>query len=71
MDVFKAWHISEAIIDDGFVAIDDEFLLKTFLNKFTEFVDETISQIISVGPYLFAHRANQEAIQHHLTRPTK
>ena len=71
MDVFKAWHISEAVIDNRHIGIGNEFLLEVFLNKFLEFIDETLPQIISVGPYLFAHRAKQEAIQHHLTRPTK
>ena len=67
MDVFQAWHVSQAIIDDD-NAYNYQF--KTFITKFLNCVNGTTSQIISVGPYLFANKTKQKNVCHYFKKST-
>ena len=72
MDVFQAWHISQAIIDDDeHIDINNNYQFEMFVNKFLNCVNETASQIISVSPFLFANKAKQRSICHYLNVLTK
>ena len=71
MDVFQVWNVSQAIVDDdACIDTNNNHQFKVFINKFSNCVKETASQIISVGSYLFANKAKQKYIYHYLKKMT-
>ena len=52
LDVFKVWHTSEAVISGNYD--NDGNLFELCLNKFVLCNDEDFSQIVVIGPFIFA-----------------
>ena len=65
LDVVKFWHASEVIINED----RDNYgnLFKLCLDKFSLYSDEDSSQSVLVGPFLFAHKSDQQLIYNQLT----
>lgn len=66
LDVVKFWHASEVIINEN----QDNYgnLFKLCLDKFSLYSDEDSSQSVLVGPFLFAHKADQQLMYNQLTK---
>ena len=71
LDVFKAWNVMEAVINDDYIGEGDKYQFETFLNKFSGPVDEKQSQILSLGPYLYAIKSKQKQLHHYLSNSTE
>ena len=68
MDVVKFWHASEVIINEDCDNYDN--LFKLCLDKFSLYSDEDCSQTVLVGPFLFAHKIDQQLMCNQLTNST-
>ena len=53
LDVFKVWHTSQAVISGNYG--NDGNLFELCLNKFALCNDEDFSQIVIIGPFIFAY----------------
>ena len=63
LDVVKFWHASEVIINED---CDYGNLFKPCLDKFSLYSDEDSSQSVLVGPFLFAHKTDQQCMYNQL-----
>ena len=64
LDVVTFWHASEVIMNEDRDNYDN--LFKLCLNKFSSYSDED-SQTVLVGPFLFAHKIDQQLLYNQLT----
>ena len=56
LDTFKVWHTSEAVIGGSYE--NDTNLFELCLSKFSLYDDKELSQVVLIGPFLFAHNAD-------------
>ena len=68
LDVVKFWHASEVIINEDCDNYDN--LFKLCLDKFSLYSDEDCSQTVLVGPFLFAHKIDQQLMCNQLINST-
>ena len=64
LDVVKFWHASEVIINED---CNYDNLFKLCLDKFSLYSNDDSSQSVFVGPFLFAHKTDQQHMYNQLT----
>ena len=57
LDVFKVWHASEVVIYESHQD-NESGLFELCLNKLSLYDDESFSQIVLIGPFIFAHNVD-------------
>ena len=67
-DVLNLWHTSEVIFSESCDSYADAFEL--YLNKFSQYIDESFSQMVLVGPYLYAYNIDLKLVNHQLVNST-
>ena len=67
LDVVKFWHASEVIINEN---CDYGNMFNLCLDKFSLYSDKDFSQSVLVGPFLFAHKTDQQHMYNQLTNST-
>ena len=67
-DIFKLWHTSEVIFNESCDSYTDTFEL--YLNKFSQYINESFSQMVLVSPYLYAYNIDQKLVNQQLVNST-